>query len=227
MCRHKTSFLFYLHDNLFPANSGFHRIRFYSLSQILATQMVRPEKWTYNITRQREWKNAQTHNFSTEFFNSSCFTQQHTSNVLLPWKPRHLGGCLTAQELLLEGPHKAALLLVGLEATMTPFAGGVNELQGDLLHVATTEGCQQWLQREVEQWQVLQRCSSSMGIVTSTGKQLGLGVAQPLVILVTHSFASRSTKMNKNQRLSSSITPRQDGQTKLSQCIRFTETTAY
>ena len=38
-----------------------------------------------------------------------------------------------------------------------------------------------------------------MGIVTSTGKQLGLGVAQPLVILVTHSFASRSTKMNKTK----------------------------
>lgn len=173
-------------------------------------------------TRQREWKNAQTQNFSIDFFYSSCFTQQHTSNVSLPWKPRHLGGCLATQELLLEGTHEAALLLVGLEATMTPLAGGVDELQGDLLHVATTEGCQQWLQREVEQWQCCKDVPLAWELWPVRENSWVLELPNPwlrdqifVFILVTHSFASRSTKMNKT---------RQDGQTKPSQSIRFTET---
>ena len=166
------------------------------------------------------------------FFNSSCFTQQHTSNVSLPWKPWHLGGCLATQELLLEGTHEAALLLMGLEATMTPLAGGVDELQGDLLHVATTEGCQQWLQREVEQWQCCKDVPLAWELWPVRENSWVSELPNPwlrdhfIFILVTHSFASRSTEMNKT-RLSWSITPRQDGQTKLSQSIRFTETTAY
>ena len=71
-------------------------------------------------------------------------------HMSLQWKPWSSGGCFTAQEFLLERTHKAALLLVGLEATMTPFAGGVNELQGNLLHVATTEGRQQRLQTKAK-----------------------------------------------------------------------------
>lgn len=167
------------------------------------------------------------------FFNSSCFTQQHTSNVSLPWKPRHLGGCLAAQELLLEGTHEAALLLVGLETTMTPLAGGVDELQGDLLHVAATEGCQQWLQREVEQWQCCKDVPLAWELWPVRENSWVSELPNPwlrdqifIFILVTHSFAPRSTKMNKT-RLSWNITPRQDGQTKLSQSIRFTDTTAY
>lgn len=57
-----------------------------------------------------------------------------------------LGRSLAAEQLFLERTHEIALLLDGLEATMTPLAGSVDELEGDLLHVAASEGCQQRLQ---------------------------------------------------------------------------------
>merc|ERR1719309_191143 len=54
-------------------------------------------------------------------------------------------GCLFQQELFLQRPHEVALLLGCLETAMSPFTGGVDELQGDLLTQTATEAGHQRL----------------------------------------------------------------------------------